>query len=264
MISKMRIKLVNCFFIILVISCSNKVIHTPKLEAFEVSMNLVTTVEKANSLIEPGNKAVIVSFGDKMLYIFEIKKVKTKEIKNEKGLVIDHVDETLEVANQYFVSYANQKKGLYYCYSTSRPRSHIRFDVDSLLKGHGLNVENLKSNQFPLGRHVQTIAINNNIVLEKYVNNKKSSLEEDSIYRYFDKSLKHAPFSLSDSLDKARDSKLVKTVHIYNNPVPMPSNLKHNPKLRSYYWELKRVSLNNTEETLRAFKDFEKDSKIMK
>lgn len=104
------------------------------------------------------------------------------------------------------------------------------FAVDSLLKEHGIHSSMFGVYSLNLEKPSQILKLSQTITVKKYLNKKLVNSDPDSIYRYFDSSLKDIEFTYSRALDSIEKNKLVETcfINIYpkqtgNKPIRLES-----------------------------------------
>ena len=115
-----------------------------------------------------------------------------------------------EITYEYFVVKQDQKSGLWFKDTSSPGTSYL---LDSLLKSTNLDSANIKFNSIDFGTPTEIVKTKDGrIILEKFYTFKKDSDSPDTVFRYYDYKLKDINFSLSPSLDKAKQSKLYRSI----------------------------------------------------
>ncbi|RZK39683.1 MAG: hypothetical protein EOO90_17840 [Pedobacter sp.] len=245
--SKTSILILTC---ISIISCA--FYQRPEFDEFvaiEVTFVIKTDQPEFNKMIGKGNCVKIISFED--MRIFNV--IKTHEISKEEVMRKDTV-------NEFYVVNNGEKKGIFYSFDSLARKKTGSFDLDTLLKYKGLDKQNLAINQLDLGKPFETKNYGN-LRIEKYVVKKTKDTDPDTIYRHYDSALKNVAFSLSDSLDRASNSKLCKTVIIHNKSVPVSDVADVAPRIVEVSWSLEKINIKNKVDLLKAFELFSLEKK---
>ena len=117
-----------------------------------------------------------------------------------------------EITYEYFVVKQGQKSGLWF---KDTSNSGTSYALDSLLKSANLDSTNIKFNSIDFGAPTEIVKTKDGkILFEKFYNFKKDSDSPDTVFRYYDYKLKDINFSLSPSLDKAKQSKLYRSIQV--------------------------------------------------
>ncbi len=186
-----------------------------------------------------------------------------KEVKDATGKTIDEVAYRLDTTYTYIVSMKGNNLGLKYS-SLIDPNSRgKRFNLDSLNRANGLYSSNFKVYNAPrLGDPIEVIRNDGGkVILERFLVPKEKNNYPDSIYRYYDETLKEIDFSFIPELDQKHNSKLVRVSMVFN-PIAKGLYAIAIPR-RESFWEMKEIYEKNPGAYLQLIERFKKDSKGM-
>ncbi|WP_216847253.1 hypothetical protein [Pedobacter boryungensis] len=207
------------------------------------------------------NSARLVFYNDMELYIQPLHHLNLEYIKNSNGESIDEKVKSIDTLHTVFIKKKNQKSGIEYDFEKINTDSGKPFNADSLWETLSFYKKSSSAKNFDsdIGKPLAVIE-KGNIKIEKYAM-KLEIGQVDSIYRYYDKSMKDIPFSLSEKFDKQNKSKLFKILGICNE-IPKGVLL---PDIavprREFFHEMKIVVEKKPKKYLDIFKKFEEDSK---
>lgn len=138
-----------------------------------------------------------------------------------------------------FVFRKTDKFGLSYTFDNFKNEKGKIFKVDSLLQDLTLREQDLKSLSTDFGEIIETVE-NDGARVEKILVKKLSPQDPDSIFRYYNKDLEGIDFTFSKDLDKKNNSKLYKTLFIFN---PINKGLLSNDGIpsRQIYYEMYKI-----------------------
>lgn len=208
-------------------------------------------------LLKIGNSIKIVIKNSNLLYITPYIKIKTENIRDNNDNIIG--DKVVKADTSYIV-YALKKgdrRGLKFTLENFRNENGIIINADSLSLALGFSD---KAFNYELGTP-NTLVQNGNKKIEKYATKKTNIGEADSIYRYYDESLKKIDFSFSKRLDEQNKSKLYKTTFIYNK-IPKGAFLPDMEVPRRELWyEMKIGKDKNLKRLEEILLKFEKERK---
>jgi hypothetical protein len=149
--------------------------------------------------------------------------------------------------------------GLQYSFKKNEINNLIdRVEIDSVLKTASLDKKNLSYFSLDFGKPFSSNSSDHEKI-EKYVPEKKTQGEPDTIFRTYDKRLRNITFSFSPELDKKNKSKLVKTAYLMKK---MPKGSLYPdidvPETISYY-EIKLCDFLKPQQIKDIILRFEKD-----
>lgn len=206
--------------------------------------------------------ARLIFNNDIEIYIHPELHLNINYIKNNSGEVIDEKVISIDTTHAVYVRKKNQKYGIEYSLERLNSVPGISFNADSLFETLTFYSKGLSNYNLDIGRPKRIINKFNQKI-EKYAI--KSELGQlDSIYRFYDKSMKNIPYSFSKKLDIINDSKLYK---IYGISAAIPKGVALPnmavPK-REFYHEMKVVSGNKNYIIYKQIiEQFKKDSEKM-
>ncbi|MFA6278147.1 MAG: hypothetical protein WC622_15465 [Pedobacter sp.] len=205
--------------------------------------------------------ARLIFYRDIELYIQPEQHLNLEYIKNSAGEIIDEKVKSIDTLYTIFVRRKNQKSGIEYALEKINDNSGKPFNADSLWETLSFYKKSSSSKNFDsdIGKPLAIIE-KGNLRIEKYAM-KLELGQVDSIYRYYDKSMKDIPFSFSRKLDTQNKGKLFKILGI-SNEIPKGLLLPDMavPR-REFFHEMKVVTEKNKKKYLDIFKKFEQDSK---
>ncbi|MFI5450571.1 hypothetical protein ACHMWN_00265 [Pedobacter sp. UC225_61] len=181
----------------------------------------------------------------------------TKDILDNTGKKIDNVVTKQDTSYIVHVFQKGSKNGLSYHLDSFKEEKGIVFNIDSLLQTLGLDKQNMLLLNLDLGKPDKVIK-EKNVVIEKFSFTKKSASDPDSAYRYYDRRLRNVDFSFSERLDKQKNSKLVKTLFIYNQTSGIDGPKKYTIPRRVMGTSMARVNLN-VDRIKEVFEKFRKE-----
>ncbi|MEN0095852.1 MAG: hypothetical protein AAGB30_10740 [Pedobacter sp.] len=245
----------HCIYVImlgiLILSCS--FYRKERLTAIDFFGN--SQYFDRNQLINLPTHVKMISSNEINLYIIDTKNTNRSFALGKNGEIINNGITGVDSSMNYYVAKKDAKFGLMY---TGFKKSFAqKFNVDSLVTYSNLGKENAKS-----------FASNfEKLVFSSRDHHKKIAIEKfrlpeqpngaDSIYRFFNSDFTITDFSLSKELDERYQTKLVKIVFISNEKMKEGILV---PRLETFY-EIRQSEINNKEEILSLFKQFDADAK---
>jgi signal peptidase I len=95
-------------------------------------------------------------------------------------------------------------------YSKGKP-----FVPDTLFHHTNISTAHQDATGMDFGQPQQVVNSQGKVMLEKFYNLDTAKKMPDSVFRYYDKSLKDFNFSLSPKLDREKQSKLIKSIYVF-------------------------------------------------
>lgn len=250
----MKINLYILFFLF-ILSCKTK-----------NNSIIIIDVKSSGMGFQPDKKMLTLKSSARLVFKNEIELYIQPElhlnfdyIKNESGEIIDEKVKSIDTLHKIFARSESYIKGIEYDLESIDDTPPKTFDADSLWKTLYFHRENIGDNGIGIGKPIKVIN-KGNIKIEHYVLRQTGGI--DSVYRYYDISMKDIPYSFSEKLDSAKKNKLFKVFAISNE---IPKGL-YLPDMavprREYFYEMKVVTENIN---LKSYEDiidkFNKDLK---
>lgn len=205
--------------------------------------------------------ARIIFNNDIQLYIQPEHRLHLENVKNSGGELIDEKVKSIDTLHKVFVRKKNQARGIEYELETIEKSKEKSFDADSLWETLSFDKNRFKNSDYSKdrGRLVGNTE-KDNIKIDQYVLPFEIG-GIDSIYKFYDKSMKYIPYSFSKRLDSLNNSKLFKILLI-SNEIPKGVALPDTavPR-REFYHQMKLVKdTRNTKLYKGIIERFKKDS----
>lgn len=209
--------------------------------------------------------ACIIFNNDIQVYIQPEHHLHVEDLKNSKGEIIDEKVKSIDTLHKVFVRKKHQAIGIEYNLEKIESVKGKTFDADSLWETLTFRKNMFKNsdNSKDKGKLVGTIE-KDNIKIDQYAL-KFEIGGIDSIYKYYDKSIRDIPYSFSERLDSVNNSKLFKVFAIANE-IPKGIALPNMavPR-REFYHEMKVVKYTRNTKLYKAIiEKFKKDSERLK
>ncbi|TCC88039.1 hypothetical protein EZ428_20160 [Pedobacter frigiditerrae] len=210
-----------------------------------------------------GHTSKIAFSGDKRLLIEERASLTTKDILDNNGKKIDEIVTKEDISYVVYVYQKGSKNGLSYHLDSFRQEKGIVFNVDSIIKGLSLDQQPVLS--IDLGKPIEVLK-EKDVEIEKFLNSKKKPSDPDSIFRYYDRGLRNIDFSFSEKLDRQKNSKLVKTLFIYNQTNVLEGSKEYTTPRRVMETSMNRINqdVNLLKEVFLKFESDKKTEKLLK
>lgn len=243
------------FICLLAASCSSN-LHIEVIEIKDYGQFFDT---KRKSLFTLGHTTKVVFNGTNRLFIEARMSLTTKGIFDNTGKKVDEVITKQDTSYMVYVFEKGRKNGISYHLDSFKEKHGTVFNVDSIIKELSLDDQNNQILNMDLGRPNEVLR-EKQVVLEKFLLSKKKPSDPDSIYRYYDRGLRNIDFSFSKKLDRQKNSKLVKTLFIYNQTNVLERSKEYTIPRR--VMETSMVRVNKDIDYLKEiFEKFQKDKK---
>ena len=193
------------------------------------------------------NQIKIVYYKDYVLY--ETTVLKTKSELDENGKEIIRIDyNTKDMFYLYYIIKKGAEKGLMF-YNLERSKIFV---YKNFLNDMSLDFEKYSLFNLKFGKLAKVErGSQKGMRIEKFAPEIKTGDNPDSIFCFYDQSLKEIDFSFNPAVDKKSNSKLWKIAMIYNarqKPIEHPTY--------QVYWEFKRSNLSDKKKYLDYFQKF--------
>lgn len=202
--------------------------------------------------------ARIIFNNDIEVYIQPEHHLHKEDEKKLDGDIIDEKANSIDTLHKVFVKKKNQSEGVEYNLETMENSKGKTFDADSLWKTLSFHHTRYPDYSKDKGKLVKIIK-KGNIKIDQYAL-KFEIGGIDSVYKFYDKSMKDIPFSFSRRSDSLSNSKLFK-VFLISNEIPKGVALPDMavPR-REFYHEMKVVIDNKNTKLYRdIIEKFKKD-----
>lgn len=176
----------------------------------------------------------------------------TEDLKSSDGIFVKP-----DTSFMAFIFNKTDSIGLSYNFDNFSNEEGKLFNVDSLLKVLTLREDDLKSLGANFGR-LDEVSVNGHCKIEKFVVQKTSAQDPDSVFRYYNKNLKDIDFTFSKVLDNKNSSKFYKTLFIYN-PVSDKMVLDHDIPRREICYEFYVLNQDRIQVYRDIFKKFSEE-----
>lgn len=246
-------------FLSVLLSCSTKTLNN-NIVLIEVVSDAQYFEIKEQKIKYIGSVTKIAFKENLKMYILLRKNYQTKDVYDDKKNTMTSTVVKVDTSFLYYVIKNGSKIGLVYGKSSENKFTGKIFQLDTLLKYQAMDSENYKGLSLDIGNPIETIKINNNKKIEKYLYNKTKKSDPDSIYRYYDRNFKQLDFTFSNSLDKKEMSKLIRIQLVYNPMYDLINNNNTYIPRREINWLIRKGDYSN-EILLKYFKKFMKDIK---
>lgn len=193
--------------------------------------NTFSASEANDNFGEMSNRIKIVYYEDYVLYEITVLETKTELDGNgEEVIKLDPL--TKRKSYRYYIVKKGQKNGMMF-YSLEKYKV---FAYQNFIKAMGMNFEDYSFFNLNLGDPKKIeIDSKRKLSIQKFAPPVKTIDDPDSIFCFYDSSLKGIDFSFNPAIDKRSNSKLWKIAMIFNakqKPIVQPAY--------QIYWEFKR------------------------
>lgn len=215
-----------------------------------------------NLLQDMGSNLKIVWKGENRIYMALRIRNKIKDIFDDNGNKIDQIVTKKDTSYFYYIIKKDAKEGLMYK-EDSKDNSGVVFKLDSMMKFLSIDSSSYKILELELNNPIEVVK-HKEQKIEKYAFKKTSITDPDTIYRYYDRDLTNVDFTFSKLLDKKNNSKLVKTIFIFNQQPKAIAKTNEDIPKREMSWEMKTGKIDNLEKLNGYIQQFEVERKKLK
>ena len=223
------------------------------VEAFEIRNNLLSIENNQKNDQNPSNIRKINFFQHYTMFCIPIYRSIVSGRMNGDSVIIG--EEVLKewITYHYYVYKNDKSSGMKY--DSISAVSGKPFDVDSLLKKSGFSIT-VDTNEYAF---TNAIILSNGDLVKKY-GLKGISIFADSMYCFYNNSMKNLNYTFSKKMDTVSNMKLYRVVAIFDSMYKTKLKDGQKPGIpRELYYELVSTRIENRNEIQSLFERYKKD-----